>query len=45
MHTNWPEAEMIRPWELHTQLEFATQDASATVATMMPDNYVSHVPS
>lgn len=38
------EAEMIRLWELHTQLEFATRDAEATVATMTPDNYVNHVP-
>jgi len=44
MNTNLPEAEMIRLWELHTQLEFATKDAAATVATMTPDNYVNHVP-
>lgn len=44
MNTTLPEAEMIRLWELHTQLEFATKDASATVATMTPDNYVNHVP-
>ena len=35
---------MIRLWELHTQLEFAEKDASATVATMTLDNYVNHVP-
>ena len=35
---------MIRLWELHTQLEFATKDAVATVATMSPKNYVNHVP-
>lgn len=38
------EAAMIRLWELHTQLEFATKDAVATVDTMTPDNYVNHVP-
>jgi carboxymethylenebutenolidase len=38
------EAEMVRLWELHTQLEFATKDAAATVATMSPNNYVNHVP-
>jgi hypothetical protein len=38
------EAEMVRLWELHTQLEFVTKDAAATVATMTPDNYVNHVP-
>ena len=44
MSTALAEAEMIRLWELHTQLEFATKDAAATVATMTPDNYVNHVP-
>ena len=44
MNTTSPEAEMVRRWELHTQLEFATKDAAATVATMTPDNYVNHVP-
>lgn len=38
------EAEMIRLWELHTDLEFTTRDAVATVATMTPHNYVNHVP-
>src|SRR6516225_4802877 len=44
MTMNLTEAEMIRLWELHTQLEFATKDTAATVATMTPDNYVNHVP-
>jgi carboxymethylenebutenolidase len=38
------EAEMIRLWESHTQLEFDTKDAIATVATMSPNNYVNHIP-
>ena len=38
------ETEMVRLWELHTRLEFATNYAAATVATMSPDNYVNHVP-
>lgn len=38
------QSEMIRLWELHTELEFATKDASATVATMTDGNYVNHVP-
>jgi carboxymethylenebutenolidase len=38
------EEEMVRLWESHTRLEFATKDAEATVATMTPDNYVNHVP-
>ena len=39
-----PEVELVRLWELHTQLEFDTKDAAATVATMTPTNYVNHVP-
>jgi carboxymethylenebutenolidase len=38
------ETEMVRLWERHTQLEFATKDAVATVDTMSSDNYVNHVP-
>jgi carboxymethylenebutenolidase len=38
------EAELIRLWERHTDLEFATKDAAATVATMTPNNYVNHIP-
>ena len=38
------EESMIRLWELHTDLEFTTKDAVATVATMSPTNYVNHVP-
>jgi carboxymethylenebutenolidase len=37
-------AELARLWECHTELEFETKDAAATVATMTPDNYVNHVP-
>jgi carboxymethylenebutenolidase len=44
MKTALTEADMIRLWELHTQLEFATKDAAATVATMSPKNSVNHVP-
>jgi carboxymethylenebutenolidase len=44
MNSDRREAEMVRLWELHTQLEFATKDASATVDTMTPDNYVNHAP-
>ncbi len=38
------QAELARLWERHTELEFETKDAAATVATMTPDNYVNHVP-
>src|ERR1700687_430492 len=44
MNATLTDAEIIRLWESHTQLEFATKDAAATVATMTPDNYVNHVP-
>jgi carboxymethylenebutenolidase len=44
MSDSLSEAEMIRLWELYTQLEFVTRDAVATVATITPDNYVNHVP-
>ena len=38
------EAQMIRLWELHTELEFTTKDAEATVCTMTPNTAVNHVP-
>lgn len=38
------ESEMVRLWEGHTDLEFTTKDAEATVATMTPESYVNHVP-
>ena len=44
MNNSLPESELVRLWELHTQLEFDTKDAAATVATMTPTNYVNHVP-
>ncbi len=31
-------------WEEHTRLEFVTRDAAATVATMVEDAHVNHVP-
>ena len=44
MIANLTEADLIRLWERHTDLEFTTKDAVATVATMTPNNYVNHVP-
>ncbi|MBS0266138.1 MAG: nuclear transport factor 2 family protein [Planctomycetes bacterium] len=44
MVTTLTEAEMIRLWERHTELDFATRDAAATVATMTATNAVNHVP-
>src|SRR6516225_7888675 len=31
-------------WEEHLRCEFATQDTEATLATMLPDAYVNHMP-
>ena len=31
-------------WEEHTKYEFATRDTEATLATMVPDAYVNHIP-
>ena len=44
MSSSLTESDMIRLWERHTDLEFATKDAVATVSTMTPNNYVNHVP-
>jgi carboxymethylenebutenolidase len=44
MNTDLTHADLIRLWERHTELEFATKDAVATVATMTSNNYVNHVP-
>ena len=38
------EAEMIAQWEEHIGYEFSTRDASSTIATMVPDAYVNHIP-
>ena len=36
--------EMVRVWEEHMSSEFVTKDIEATLATMVPDAYVNHVP-
>lgn len=36
--------QMVALWKEHTDLEFATRDAPATVATMAQHNSVNHVP-
>ncbi len=41
---NRPEDELVQLWERHTNLEFTTRDAAATVATMTADNSVNHIP-
>ena len=36
--------EMVRVWEEHMSSEFVAKDTEATLATMVPDAYVNHVP-
>ena len=35
---------LARLWEEHMRYEFATKNAEDTIATMVPDAYVNHVP-
>jgi carboxymethylenebutenolidase len=37
-------AELARIWEEHTKHEFQTQNLEATLATMVEDGYVNHIP-
>jgi carboxymethylenebutenolidase len=37
-------ADLARLWEEHTNHEFSTRDTDATLATMVEDAYVNHVP-
>src|SRR5271169_6118114 len=37
-------AEMVALWEEHISYEFSTRDVSSTIATMVEDAYVNHVP-
>ena len=39
-----PECDLSRLWEEHTKHEFVTRDPEATLATMVEDAYVNHVP-
>ena len=46
-----PDAELTRAqatlrdlWEEHVRCEFATRDTETTLATMVEDAYVNHVP-
>src|SRR3984893_15051314 len=38
------EQDLVRLWEEHTSHEFTTRDPEATLATMVEDAYVNHVP-
>lgn len=35
---------LVQLWEEHTKHEFATRDTEATLATMVEDAYVNHIP-
>ena len=39
-----PEGDLARLWEEHTNHEFVTRDTESTLATMVDDAYVNHVP-
>jgi carboxymethylenebutenolidase len=39
-----PQPDLARLWEEHTNYEFSTRDTEATLATMVEDAYVNHVP-
>jgi carboxymethylenebutenolidase len=36
--------EMVARWDEHISYEFSTRDVSSTIATMVEDAYVNHVP-
>lgn len=38
------EQELERLWEEHIRHEFDTKNTDATIATMVPDSYVNHIP-
>lgn len=38
------QSEMIARWDEHISYEFSTRDVSSTIATMVEDAYVNHVP-
>jgi carboxymethylenebutenolidase len=38
-------SNLVELWEAHCRCEFETRDANATMATMVPQPYVNHVPT
>jgi len=36
--------DLVQLWEEHTKHEFSTRDTEATLATMVADAYVNHIP-
>jgi carboxymethylenebutenolidase len=39
-----PQTDLSRLWEEHTNHEFVTRDVESTLATMVEDAYVNHIP-
>ena len=39
-----PQYDLEALWEQHTLYEFGTRDVAATMATMVPEPYVNHIP-
>jgi carboxymethylenebutenolidase len=37
--------DLVALWEEHCRREFATRDANATMATMVAEPYVNHIPT
>jgi len=40
-----PQPDLSRLWEEHTNHEFVTRDTESTLATMVDDAYVNHIPT
>jgi carboxymethylenebutenolidase len=40
-----PNLDLVALWEEHCRLEFETRDPIATMATMVPEPYVNHIPT
>jgi carboxymethylenebutenolidase len=40
-----PKQDLVALWEEHIKNEFATRDTEATLATMVDDAYVNHIPT
>lgn len=40
-----PEHDLVALWEAHCACEFETRDADATMATMVAEPYVNHIPT
>ena len=37
--------DLVALWEAHTRFEFETRDVNATMATMVAEPYVNHIPT